>query len=164
MIAWERFVEEFGPMVYRTAFRIVGQNADAEDVVQDVFFEVYRLWEHRSISNWEALLRTLATRRAIDFLRRCGATQQIPTDLVGRSDDPVAKVIGRDLEAMLRRAIAKLPRQQAAVLTLSQLENQSHDQIASMLGITPGAVATALHKARQRLKADIATLVSRKDQ
>jgi RNA polymerase sigma-70 factor (ECF subfamily) len=163
VIAWDEFVDEFGPMVYHAAFRVVGQDADAEDVLQDVFLEVYRLWEARDVANWQAVLRSLATRRAIDVLRRRFATQDMPVDLAGSAADPADEASRNEVAERLRRAIARLPSQQATVVVLSQLENVPHDQIASMLEITPGAVATALHKARRRLEADFAAFLNSKE-
>ena len=150
--SWNELVERHGPMVYRVALRIVGQAADAEDVVQEVFLEVHRLWSSRKAENWSALLRTLATRRAIDSLRRgketLGQLDHDPEQL-GAAPENLARA--KELEEQLRAGIAQLPQQQAEVFTLHCLEGQSHQEIANELGITPRGVASALHKARVRL-------------
>src|SRR3954447_6381089 len=75
---WDRIVREHGPLVFGTAWRILGHAADAEDVVQDVFLQVHRLEQVRPVRCWVALLRRLATCRALDRLRQRRAT--VPLD------------------------------------------------------------------------------------
>jgi len=57
---WDRIVREHGPMVYGTAWRILGHAADAEDVVQDVFLQVHQLQQTHPVRYWVALLRSAA--------------------------------------------------------------------------------------------------------
>lgn len=149
---WNELVEQHGPMVYRIALRVVGQAADAEDVVQDVFLEVHRLWWSRKTENWPALLRTLATRRAIDNLRRRKEKpNRLDCDPLQPGAEPDDVACAKELEDQLRAGIARLPQQQAEVFTLHWLEGRSHQEIADELDISPHGVASALHKARVRL-------------
>jgi RNA polymerase sigma-70 factor, ECF subfamily len=164
VISWNTFVEEKGPLVYRTALRITGQSADAEDIVQDVFLEVYRLWQNRKVGNWDAVLRSLATRRSLDLLRRRKHSVTIGEVIADTSASPDVGAIRTELQDALRQAIARLPEQQAIVFALHYLEDQSHQEISAMLEITPQAVAVALHKARRRLQGDLAPILSGKDE
>jgi len=66
---WDGMVHQHGPMVFGTAWRILGHTADTEDVVQEVFLEAYRLRAAEAVRCWPALLRRLATCRALDRLR-----------------------------------------------------------------------------------------------
>ncbi len=164
MVAWNEIIDEFGPMVYRTALRIVGQAADAEDVVQEVFLEVYRLWKTREVGSWQAMLRSLATRRAVDHLRKHKGAVSLPDGVADlRRLNSEGPAYGRELEDLVRQSIARLPRQQAEVFSLHHLESQSHQEIATALGISTHAVATALHKARVRLEAELQSLLSPKE-
>ena len=67
----------------------------------------------------------------------------------------------RELADNLRHEIARLPHQQSEVVCLSCLDGRSNQEIADTLGIEKGAVATALHKARERLAASMARLMRR---
>ncbi len=67
---WDRIVREHGSMVYGTAWRILGNAADAEDVVQDVFLQIHQLQQSHPVRYWVALLRRLASCRALDRLRQ----------------------------------------------------------------------------------------------
>lgn len=139
-------------MVYRAALRIVGQRSDAEDVVQEVFFEVHRRHWPQGADNWEALLRTMATRRALDSVRRRKVKlRPLGSDLEQRGAEPEESARLREFEELVRAGIARLPRQQAEVITLHCLEGSSHQEIARELRISLHSVASALHKARTRL-------------
>jgi RNA polymerase sigma-70 factor (ECF subfamily) len=153
VLDWTQFVDDFGPMAYRSALRIVGRAADAEDVVQEVFLEVHRVWQSRDVVNWQALLRSLATRRAIDLLRKRKRNERLREcvpDLAGVGPDEFAS--GQEYQAQVRDAIARLPRQQAEVVSLHYLEEQSHQAIADALNISTHAVSAALYKARMKLE------------
>ena len=158
MTDWDRIVREQGPMVFGTAWRILGHAGDAEDVVQDVFLEVHRLWTARPVRYWPALLRRLASCRALDRLRQ----RKVYVALDGLSplsngDSPEDEAIGRELAGRLREAVATLPEREAAVFCLRYFEDHSYQSIAETLGITTRAVATALHKARGKLEALLTT-------
>jgi len=150
---WDRIVRDHGPVVFATAWRILGHAADAEDVAQEVFLQAHQMQQIEEVRCWEALLRRLAACRALDRLRQRRAT--VPLDglcLAGSADNPESVAIERELSARLRLAIAQLPRREATVFCLRYFEDLSYEQIAESLSIRVGAVATALHKARTRLE------------
>jgi RNA polymerase sigma-70 factor (ECF subfamily) len=156
LIPWNEFVQEYGPTVYRVALRIVGQPADAEDVVQDVFLEVHRLWKSREVVSWNGVLRKLATRRAIDCLRQRSDDSHLSESAAERPEqNPELVASIHELEEYIRKSIARLPPQQAEVISLHFLEGLSHSEIAEALKIGNDAVASALHKARARLSDDL---------
>lgn len=150
---WDRIVREHGPVVFATAWRILGHAADTEDVMQEVFLQAHQMQLSQEVRCWEALLRRLASCRALDRLRQRRHLVpleglSIPTTV----DDPEALAIERELSGRLRLAIAQLPRREATVFCLRYFDDLSYEQIADTLQISPGAVATALHKARSRLE------------
>jgi RNA polymerase sigma-70 factor (ECF subfamily) len=150
---WNRLVREHGAAVFGTAWRILGHAADTEEVVQEVFLEVYRRWQTRPVRHWGGLLRRLAACRALDRLRRRRSFAPLDNNLVDGVPGPEADAIGRELAERLRHEIAQLPQREAAVFCLRYFEDLSYQQIAEALDVSPGAVATALHKARHRLEA-----------
>jgi RNA polymerase sigma-70 factor, ECF subfamily len=149
---WERLVREHGPRVYRTAWRVLGHAADAEDVVQEVFLEAQRV--RVAVRSWGALLRRLATFRALDRLRqRKAAISFDGLNLPSQNGEPADEAIGRELAERLRQAVAELPDREATVFCQRYFDDLSYDQIAENLAISRGAVASALHKARAKLEA-----------
>ena len=160
MTDWNRIVREHGPMVFGTAWRVLGHAADTEDVVQEVFLEAHRLRQTQPVRHWAGLLRRLATYRALDRLRQRKTT--LPLDglsLLSSGDGPEAEAIGRELAERLRQAVAQLPEREGTVFCFRYFEDLTYHQIADILDISSGAVATALHKARARLE-DLLTEVN----
>jgi RNA polymerase sigma-70 factor (ECF subfamily) len=151
---WDRIVREHGPLVFATAWRILGHTADAEDVVQDVFLQVHQMQQANPVRCWPALLRRLAACRALDRLRQRRATLRLDgLALASAHDGPEAVLMERELGERLRQALTQLPPREGAVFCLRYFDDLSYQQIAESLHIRPGAVATALHKARARLEA-----------
>ncbi len=158
---WPEIVNCHAALVVGSVRRIVGNNHDAEDVVQDVFLEAYRASQKTEIRNWPGFLRRLATRRAIDRLRtRRTRPFDTPTtetaEVVDTSPQPHQNAVARELALRLRNAITLLPRSQAEVFSMRCFEEMTYEQIADALGMSSNAVGLALHKARSRLQALLA--------
>jgi RNA polymerase sigma-70 factor (ECF subfamily) len=155
MAGWEAIVREHGPAVYRTAWRIVRDAHDAEDVAQEVLLAFYR--DHaRQSGPCGGLLVRMAVRRAIDHLRRHRPT--VPLDglaLADPGDGPEALAAGGELAERLKEGLARLPAREAEVFCLRYFQDQSYDEIAAALGVSRDAVAVALHRARARLRAHL---------
>jgi RNA polymerase sigma-70 factor (ECF subfamily) len=151
---WERIVREHGPMVFGTAWRILGHAADTEDVVQEVFLEVFRLRADGSVRSWAGYLRKMAACRALDRLRQKRRPVFSLNGLAvhSRAPGPDLLAIESELTDRLREAIAELPEREAEVFCLRYFDDLSYQEIADSLDITPGAAAQALHKARGRLE------------
>jgi RNA polymerase sigma-70 factor (ECF subfamily) len=140
-------------MAFDTAWRLLGCEADAEDVVQQALLEAYELRMRRSVDNWGGLLRQLATRRAIDRLRKRRRTEALSSEPATRdSDRPDSAAIERELASRLRMAVATLPDREASVFSLHYFGEMTNPEIAEILGVSAGAVGVALHKARGKLK------------
>jgi RNA polymerase sigma-70 factor (ECF subfamily) len=148
---WKRFVGEHGPAVYVTAWRVLGHVADAEDVVQDVFLEAYRLQQTQTVRHWPGLLRRMATCRALDRLRRRQVTVPVEGLPLTAPGGPEDEAIASELEQRLLGALARLPPREAEVFCLRHFEGMAPTEVAAVLGLSPTAVSTALHKARTRL-------------
>jgi len=154
MSQWQGIVADHGPVVFGSQWRFPGNAADPADVAQDVFLEAFREFRSTTVRSWPALLRRLATFRALDQLRQ--RRKLSPLDALepqSPSACPYEEASGRELADRLRVAVAQLSPQEAEVFCLRFFEDIPNSQIAEALEITPGAVAVALHKARQRLEA-----------
>jgi RNA polymerase sigma-70 factor (ECF subfamily) len=152
MTDWNQIVADYGRNVFRIAYRILGSVHDAEDVAQEAFCEAFQFQQGEDVKNWGGLLRRVATLRAIDCLRRKRPTIPLDGLLEASYGNPTQELEARELAERLRWAVGQLPDGQAAIFSLAYFDEQSHDQIAEALGISPAAVSTALYKARQRLK------------
>lgn len=150
---WESIVRTFGPRAFETAWRLLGNTADTEDVVQEALLNAFELYGERKIENWGGLLRHLATRRAIDRLRKRRETATLHTEPVSRDrEGPEEAAVERELAERLRRALAELPDREARVFSMRYFSEMTNSEIAETLSLTTNAVGVALHKARVRLK------------
>lgn len=153
MSDWKQIVRDHEKMIFGTAWRILGHVQDTEDAVQDVYLQAHSLFGKQKVRHWPALLRRLATCRALDRLRRRRAT--IPLDdavLPGREDSPEELLAEQELVERLREVIAQLPEREGEVFCLHYFEQMPFERIAEVLDISRGAVATALYRARERLE------------
>jgi RNA polymerase sigma-70 factor (ECF subfamily) len=162
MIDWHAIVTEHGPTVWRTAYRILADHADALDSYQETFLSAYRSPPRVPVRDWGAYLITLAARRAIDRLRQRGRER---ARIVPLGPDPLPPAGGPgpaeqaaagELMDRVRRALAGLPARQAEAFWLCCVEGLSNDQTAAHLGVSPGAARVLVHRARAALAAALA--------
>lgn len=150
---WNRIVGLHAKRVFRVALRILGSVPDAEDAAQDVFIEAFRLHKAGPVQSWAGLLVRLATLRSLDRLRRRRPAVPIREEDRVTTIEPPDVLAEAELAAWLRRSIAELPDQQAAVFAMIHLEHLSRNEVALALDISLESVSTALYKARERLAA-----------
>jgi RNA polymerase sigma factor (sigma-70 family) len=147
--ALEALYRAFEVPVYNLARRICRTTEDAEDVLQETFFEVCRsirgYREEGSLWGW---IRTIAASKALMRLRRnkYRETDELHEEVVGRRKDDTH--LRMDLEAALER----LPEISRAVVWLHDVEGYTHDEIAGMMGKTPSFSKSQLARAHARLR------------
>src|SRR5207248_3373631 len=113
--------------------------------------DALRLHREGVVRNWGALLRRLAACRALDLLRKRRRTIDLTAEPPApKSSRPDAAAVATETADLLRGALARLPDRAAEVFSLRYFGDLSNPDIAAALGITPGAVAVALNKARAR--------------
>jgi RNA polymerase sigma-70 factor, ECF subfamily len=153
---WPAIVEEFGPLVWRTAYRLLGNHADAADCFQRTFVSAVEL--SGPVRNWPGLLRRLATARALEQLRQRKRTadrlvplgEAPPAD--GRARDPLGLARAGELADRLRSALVEIDPTQAEVFGLVCLDDLSYRDAADQLGITPNHAGVLLNRARAALR------------
>jgi RNA polymerase sigma-70 factor, ECF subfamily len=156
---WPGIVREYGPVVWRTAYRLLGRDADAADCFQDAFVSAMHVAGREAVRDWPGLLQRLATARALDVLRRrmrdAGRHDAAPPAwdaLPSGVGDPVEHAEAAELGERLKAALTELPPQQGEVFCLRCLNALSYDEIAAQLEMSIDAVGVALHRARGRLR------------
>lgn len=134
--------------IYSTAYRMLGNSADAEDVVQDVFIKAYRkldTFEGRSqLSTW---LYRITINRCLDILRKRKRQQTAPLD---EAMGAVAKQT--NLMKLIEGMTPSLPPGYRTVFVLHDIQGLKHFEIAKLLHITEGACKSQLHKARLMMR------------
>jgi RNA polymerase sigma-70 factor (ECF subfamily) len=160
---WPAILDEHGSCVWRTAYRIVGNRADADECFQEAFLAALTLSRREPIANWRALLQRLAATRAIDRVRQCrrrGAQENVSdwNDVAGRGQAPHQAAEDQELIARLREVLGQIPPKQAEVFCLYSLEGWNYQEIADQLAISTDSVGVLLHRARARLRKLLASL------
>jgi RNA polymerase sigma-70 factor, ECF subfamily len=138
--------------VFRTALRITGRPADAEDVLQTVFLRVLaRGGNAEDVANPDAYFRRAAVNAAVDVLRRRELhAESAYDDLAHAAVQPPVL-----LKERLRRAIAVLESDDASLFLLRHVEGLSIEELAGMFTIEKNNVAVRLHRIRLRLQAEM---------
>jgi len=158
MADWETIIREHGPAVWQTAYRLVGDRADADDCMQETFVAAVVCSRRGDIRSWPALLRRVAISRSIDCLRRRAyrpmqdSSEPGLSSALSRDLPPESAVQNRELSETLREALAKLPPRQAEVVCLRYLGEMEYEEISRELAISVRHVGVILSRARETLR------------
>src|SRR5215472_673558 len=153
------FVRSRGEHHLRVATLLTGSRAEAEDLVQASLLKLYRAWPRIDTSAGEpdAYLRQviLNTRRSWWRARWRQETPvpEVPEEAAGE-DAAERHAVG----ALVRQALAQLPRQQRAVLVLRYCEDLPEAEVASLLGCSAGTVKTHAHRGLRALRESLGAL------
>jgi len=161
MQAHRAVVERYQRLLYSIAYGMLGDHAEADDAVQEVFIRFFRKAD--KVRDAEALKSYLArstTNECIDRLRRAKRRPLVSLEGSGISwtlaepagRTPEDRMRRKELEALIRWALDQLSLRQRRVIVLSLTEGLSYAEIAKVLGCEEVTVRTHLHRARKRLQ------------
>ena len=141
--------------VYRYAFAVLGNHADAEDVTQTTFLNAYRALEQgvkpRKPSNWLLTIASNAIKQR--FRQEQSRPRQVELDeriAHAEADEDENPSVGE-----LLTALSKIPPQQRQAIVLREFEGRSYGEIAEILGVTTSALETLLFRARRSLAEEL---------
>jgi len=163
-------VERHSRSVFRVAFRITENEADAEEVVQESFFRGYsKLEDFDARANFRTWIYRIAMNCALDVLnkRKSHTTmpiteeydgEQATVQLEDRGAGPDRLLLSQEIEARRQAAMEKLTPTERVAFALRHLEDRSTDEIAAALGIAPNSAKQAVFRAVQKLRQSLAPL------
>ena len=171
--ALEKIFVLYSGKLYNVAQRILGENADTEEIIQDVFWTVYRKAKtFKGDSQFSTWLYRLTVNAALGRIRRSKKNKEVEYDeflpkfqsdghhlvrpVVDWSDTLDEKYAQREIHALLGKALDELKPIDKSVIVLSDLEGLSDREIADTLQLTVSAVKTRLHRARLFLRGKLA--------
>jgi RNA polymerase sigma-70 factor (ECF subfamily) len=162
--ALEELFRRYRLMAYRVAFRLLANEADALDAVQNGFIKALtHLGGFQGRSSFKTWLLRVVSNAALDLGRQRGrreslrlaahqeSTRQVPT--IQAMDDPAQGLERADLRLLLDQALATLPEAQRRTFVLHSDAEMSYREVAEALGISIGTVMSRLFYARQKLRA-----------
>lgn len=168
--AFRLLVEKHQQMVVNTCFGIVHNRADAEDLAQDVFVEIFRSAANfrgdAKLSTW---LYRIATNRSLNFIRdnkKRRFLQTIEEAFTGgknrnnemtshRSDNADNLVTDSQRKEMLHKAIDRLPENQRVAFTLNKYEDLPYQEIAEIMEVSLSSVESLIHRAKKNLQSQL---------
>jgi RNA polymerase sigma-70 factor (ECF subfamily) len=167
--AFRQCVEFHKEKILNTCYRFVQNRDDAEDLVQEVFIEVYQsivdFREDARLSTW---IYRIAVNKSLDFIRKKKRKKRF-APVIGlfgsRADEkelplPDLSNPHDDLEQkeriqLLNRAINSLPETQKTAIILNKFEGFSHEEIAKILKTSVSGVESLIHRAKRNLHKDL---------
>jgi RNA polymerase sigma factor (sigma-70 family) len=169
--ALNELMERHAQRLFHYLIRELQDEAEAEDVAQETFARVFqnrhKFDPRHRFSTW---LYTIATHLARDRQRWRSRHPQVSLEAEGERGDrglkdtlpdagpgPEDSLAARERATAVRAAVADLPEDLRTPLLLAEYEELSHQEIAAVLGCTPKAVEMRIYRARQQLRARLAT-------
>lgn len=171
--AFDTIFRRYVNKVYRQVFRLVGNDAETEEIVQEVFLTVYQKCQSfRGDSAFSTWLYSLATNACLTRLRRRRRSREISLDaflpryrtdghhqvrpVFNWADEVECRLEKDELHELLQQAINQLPPMEKAVIVLSDVEGVPDREIGETLGLSIPAVKARLHRARLFLRGKLA--------
>jgi RNA polymerase sigma-70 factor (ECF subfamily) len=166
--AFRALVERHSRSVFRLAYRMTGNEQDAEDVVQEAFIRAYKqlgrfesranfgTWLYRIVSNCSVdLMRAKQSRHDISRSESLDAAEQLPaTELPG----PERLAQSAEIQRRVRGALEALSPLERAAFTLRHYEGRSIEEISKTLGLGTSAAKHSVFRAVRKLRATLAPL------
>jgi RNA polymerase sigma factor (sigma-70 family) len=159
---WDEVVREHADRVYRLAYRLSGNRADAEDLTQETFVRVFKSLAEYTPGTFEGWLHRITTNLFLDMVRRRQRIRfdALPDDagdrLASNTSSPEQAFAEMHLDPEVQQALDALPADFRAAVVLCDLEGLSYEEIAATLGIKVGTVRSRIHRGRVLLREALA--------
>ena len=170
-LAYEQLIERFQTPVYNLAYRLLNDQADAGDVVQEVFLKIFR-----NVGNFrgDSSLRTWVYRIAVNeshnrrrwlFRHRRGETGMLDTyddadsrekPLMDSGETPFDFTMNREAQVLLEEALAEINPVFRTALVLREVEDMTYEEIADILQVSIGTVKSRIVRGREALRRNLA--------
>src|SRR4051794_41057301 len=160
--SWDEIVSEHSARVYRLAYRLTGNQHDAEDLTQEVFVRVFRSLSSYTPGTFEGWLHRITTNLFLDQARRKqrirfdGLPDDVGDRLPGREPGPERAWEHNNLDYDVQHALDALPPDFRAAVVLCDIEGLSYEEIAATLDVKLGTVRSRIHRGRALLRGELA--------
>ncbi|ALC05521.1 RNA polymerase sigma factor SigE [Corynebacterium deserti GIMN1.010] len=160
MPTWGELVAEHADSVYRLAYRLSGNQHDAEDLTQETFMRVFRSLKNYQPGTFEGWLHRITTNLFLDMVRHRGKIRMeaLPEDyerVPGNDMTPEQAYTVANLDPALQTALDELSPDFRVAVILCDVVGMSYDEIAETLGVKMGTVRSRIHRGRSQLRASL---------
>ena len=159
---WDEVVRTHSARVYRLAYRLTGNQHDAEDLTQEVFVRVFRSLSTYTPGTFEGWLHRITTNLFLDRARRKqrirfdALTDEFAARLPSRLTGPEEHFDIAHLDGDIQQALDALAPSFRAAVVLCDIEGYSYEEVAQTLGIKLGTVRSRIHRGRSQLRQALA--------
>jgi RNA polymerase sigma-70 factor (ECF subfamily) len=156
--SWEEVARDHGRFLYNVAYRLAGNDDDAQDLVQEALLRVRRGLERYQPGSLEGWLARIVTNVFLDEMRR---RKRRPTDALPEDPGrvlppaPAADEVQTGLSDEIQQALAELPDEFRVPVVLCDVSDLSYEQIAESTGVPIGTVRSRIHRGRRMLRASL---------
>jgi RNA polymerase sigma-70 factor, ECF subfamily len=162
-VAFERLVERHQTLIAGTVARMLGSNADVEDIAQQVFIRVWRsAGRYVARAKFTTWLLKITRNLVFNEMRRAKRHPHVPVQIDPESEEiplkdeataaPDATLLASELQQAIDHEITQLPETQRMALVLRRYEELSYEEIADVLELSVPAVKSLLFRARSELR------------
>jgi RNA polymerase sigma-70 factor, ECF subfamily len=154
LAAFEELVRRNQKTAWALAWRVLGDAAEAEDVVQEAFLKIYKAaFRYRPTARFRTYLYAVVTRLCLDrsHKKRPEYTDELP-DVPDAGRGPETLLVTSELGEAVRRCLDALPTNQRIAISLRHYDAMTYEEIADVLRVSPKAVDSLLQRARTTLK------------
>jgi RNA polymerase sigma-70 factor (ECF subfamily) len=164
--AFRALFETYKDKVYSIALRFSGDPAIAMDIAQDTFLKLFSsIRDFRGDASFETWVYRLVVNSCLDHKRRTRRLTPLLDDFLGTlraSADTFADLLRSELQARVRSAVDRLSPDLRIAIVLRYTEGMSYEEIAEVVGCSPGTVASRLNRAHKALERRLAHLAAKK--
>ena len=151
--AFRALFEAYQDKIYSIALRYSGDSVAAMDIAQETFLKLLSAIQgFRSESNFETWLYRLVVNACLDHHRRVRRWIPLPDGVLAVGESILQRVLRGERREQVESSVAKLPPDQRIVVVLRYTEGLAYEEIAEILGISEGTVASRLHRAHKTLE------------
>lgn len=168
--AYGALVRAHSATVFRVAFRMIGNEADAEEIVQEAFLRGYqRLASYEGRSGFGTWIYRIAVNCALNRISQPGIDaeyrhgeegdpEEKTVQVAAKDADPERVLLSKEISAAQNLAMQRLTPTEKSAFVLRHLEERSTSEIAEVLNIAPNAAKQAVFRAVQKLRREMAPL------
>ena len=156
----QELVEQHADSVYRLAYRLSGNQHDAEDLTQETFMRVFRSLKNYKPGTFEGWLHRITTNLFLDMVRHRSKIymEALPEDyerVPGNEMTPEQAYSVAHLDPALQEALDSLAPDFRVAVVLCDVVGMSYEEIADVLGVKMGTVRSRIHRGRSQLRAHL---------
>lgn len=156
-LSWDEIVRGYGDRVYRLAYRLSGNQQDAEDITQEVFIRVFRSLDRFEPGSFHGWLHRITTNVFLDMARRRAKVRMHPigeeaAELPSSGPTPEQELADADLDPDLQAALDDLAPEYRAAVVLCDVGGLTYEEVGAALGVKVGTVRSRIHRGRRNLR------------